>query len=320
MQEQYVEDSSSETSLKSIFAKYKLEGGELNKAIFEKCILSLFPNVTAYKKWFADEKKEGIAYAGLKEKNAVDEETFNDISFILQAVPSPFFACHNDEEVIQLAMLCELVNGNYLIKKITFGRNGEWDLHVGEQQINLEDFSVENHFRNTRTSVQNVCDLVYKMHTCRGKENKYGDTHDTPIYKNFVMEYLGVEKIKTYRSVTCKRIITPTASSLTCRNCQNIIRFNTPVSGMSPKKIKLTDSVQSSTAYATNTSDENNENNIILTNSNDEDMRVILEKVLPDATGEMLDLLVNQNQNLARNPKGRRWDKKTLKSLLVSVV
>ena len=57
---------------------------------------------------------------------------------------------------------------------------------------------------------------------------------------------------------------------------------------------------------------------IILAHSNDEDMRAVLEKFLPEASGEMLDLLVNQKQNMERDPKGRRWDKKTI-SLCLSL-
>ena len=39
-------------------------------------------------------------------------------------------------------------------------------------------------------------------------------------------------------------------------------------------------------------------------------MKEVLAKVLQEAPSEMLDLLVNQKQNLQRNPNGRRWDKK----------
>lgn len=41
-------------------------------------------------------------------------------------------------------------------------------------------------------------------------------------------------------------------------------------------------------------------------------MRKILERIIPEASGEMLNLLVNQKQNLERNPNGRRWDKNTI--------
>ena len=288
LQEQYEENSSSEIRLKSIFIKYRLGGGELSLCIIGKYIRNVFPNVKAYKKWSTEDKIEGMAYKGLKEKDVIDEDNFNDISFILQSVPSPFFICKHDEDEIQLGMFCEFVNGNYLMKRITFSRNGEWMLHVGENQINLEEFSIENHFHNTRTSVQNVCSLVYKLHTCRGKRNQIPDTHEIQ-YKNFVVEYLGVEKVKTYRSKRCKRLVLPTAFSLACRNCQNDIRFNTPVIEMPSKKSKSTKSeksdltdVDQSLTFAANTTEENNENDSIPTKSSNEDMKVILEKVLPE--------------------------------------
>ena len=56
---------------------------------------------------------------------------------------------------------------------------------------------------------------------------------------------------------------------------------------------------------------EKDENEIILTKQNAEEMKEVLAKVLQEAPSEMLDLLVNQKQNLQQNPNGRRWDKKT---------
>ena len=41
-------------------------------------------------------------------------------------------------------------------------------------------------------------------------------------------------------------------------------------------------------------------------------MRKILERIIPEAPGEMLNLLVNHKKNLERNPNGRRWNKNTI--------
>ena len=131
--------------------------------------------------------------------------------------------------------------------------------------------------------------------------------------KNYVVEYIGEYNMEIYRSNTCKRIMSPMATSFTCRHCQTRHKFVTFDSEFSSKRLKPNISESSIVPSMTKTEGKNiNEDNgdIILAHSNDEHMRAVLEKVLPEASVEMLDLLVNQKQNMERDPKGRRWDKK----------
>ena len=317
MQERFEEDTLSENSSKSIYVNFKNEGGEVDSKTFGRYIHSVFQNVKITRK--SDEY-----FYNLKEKavERLSDVTY-DISLIHQWIVSPFFICQSNEEEVHLAIFCELVNGNQLVKKIIFKRNGEWELYTANNQINLEDLSIENHFSCTRTSVQNVCSIVMKLNSCKGKE-KENVTPDTTKNKNFVIEYLGEEKTLIYRSYLCKRILSPISKSSTCRNCQNSIRTlknAVPVNEESKTTLEnVTVSFNRSTSNNMERTHEekDTDDKIILENGNNDDMKAILEKVLPEASDEMLDLLVNQKQNLERNPKGRRWDKKTI-SLCLSL-
>lgn len=96
--------------------------------------------------------------------------------------------------------------------------------------------------------------------------------------KSIITEFLGEEKKNIFRSLHCKRILPFTATATTCRPCQHYVKFN--------------EKEQSSKILNDPVIDSNNENSVILTQNNDADMREILERVLPEASGEMLDLLV----------------------------
>ena len=110
------------------------------------------------------------------------------------------------------------------------------------------------------------------------------------------------------RANNCKRVVPFTAITSTFRNCQYTFG-HTKVKNNALKINNITQNLSGNHATEAEKG-EKGENEIILTKQNAEEMKEVLAKVLPEAPSEMLDLLVNQKQNLLRNPNGRRWDKK----------
>ena len=163
LQERFEKDTLSKNSLKSIYVNFKNEGGGVDIKTFGRYINSVFKIMKITR------KSDEYLY-NLKEKavERLSDVTY-DISLIHQWIVSPFFICQSNEEEVHLATFCELVNGNQLVKKIIFKRNGEWELYTANNKINLEDLSIGNHFSCTRTSVQNVCSIVMKFNSCKGK-------------------------------------------------------------------------------------------------------------------------------------------------------
>ena len=187
------------------------------------------------------------------------------------------------------------------------------------KEINLDELFIDSNFKCTKSSVQNVCNIVSKLRPCIGKAKENYQPDETKN-KNYVVEFLGKNNTKIYRSKNCKKVVGFVALTSTCRNCQNGIRLTNglPQNVLKVHTPKNNQTKEEEEVEEEEEEEEEEENKFVLTKSNHEDMRIILEKVMPEASGEMLDLLVNQKQNLERNPKGRRWDKKTI-SLCLSL-
>ena len=145
--------------------------------------------------------------------------------------------------------------------------------------------------------------LSLKCCPCNGKEkeNWYPEESKLNLYR---VEYLGVAN-------NCNRVIPFTAKTSTCRNCQSTFG-HTKFKNNALKINNITQNLSGNhpTEAVKGENVEKDENEIVLTKQNAEEMKEVLAKVLPEAPSEMLDLLVNQKQNLQRNPNGRRWDKK----------
>lgn len=309
LQEHYAMDEEFGITTETIHTKFRNDGGVVNNNTFGKYVRALFKNVQIL-------RKSGKYHYNLKEREV--EETYGtmvDLELIQQWVPSPFFLCEKSDKEAHFVCFCELINGNHVTKKIIFKYNGEWELHVSSTNINLESLSIENNFCCTRTSVQNVCSIVLILNTCKGKENQTLCPDDTKN-KNYIVEFLGESKTKIYRSNICTRVMTPTSISQTCRPCQNSIRF-------AHNENEVPDSSNSgnlddSRCDFSQENDMEHSESVNAGNTSGDDTKAAIEKVLPEASSEMLDLLVNQKKNLKRKPNGRRWDGNT-KSFCLSL-
>ena len=287
--------------------KYQSQDGKNRPNELGKYIQNVFPNVKAVRKWCSESKRKAVFYEGLTEKNYPESPAVTELQTIMQWVPHPFYVTKSDEHV-QMVMLGEEINGNKLVKTVTFQTNGTWELNVGETNIKLEEYCIGNTFELTRASVHNVCSIVYKIRPCMGiLEPEKHVIKD----KSLVIEYVGERKEKRYKVLSCQRVLTflqKTQSS--CGNCRNYVRFGKENVAPHGDVVSMSNECEPEKP--------SDDNSVVLTNENHEDMRAILESLLPGASGNMLNLLLNQKQNLTRDPKGRRWDKNTL-SLCLSL-
>lgn len=207
-----------------MYLKYKDAGGDLSRQTFSKYIRNVFSHVTASVKRFNIERD--LAF-GLKERDTVNDvngDKSYDLSLISEWAPSSFFVRKNDTEEINLVSFGEIVNGNPVVNKITFKKNGEWQFHIGSKQINLEELLIDPHFNCTKTSVQNACEIILKLKTCSGKERE--NCHpDKTKNQNFIEEFWGENNVIRYRSKICKTVVSLISSTSSCRNCQNANSF-----------------------------------------------------------------------------------------------
>lgn len=146
--------------------------GMLTKIALGKYIQSLFPKAKAYKKWFPEDKRESSVYKCLSERKDHPDLELKDISVLAQWVPLTFFVCNNVQNKVEFAVFCDLINGNQIVKKISIYSNGKWQLHIGENKIDLEGLEIENSFIMSRNSLHTICSIVFKLITCKGMQIK----------------------------------------------------------------------------------------------------------------------------------------------------
>lgn len=135
-------------------------------------------------------------------------------------------------------------------------------------------------------------------------------TSDVLSENNIPGDIINETKNEVYYSDSCKCILSSISSTSSCRKYtfKKTIPFHANL--IKNKKFKHTDSdicSQPQSSY-----DDTCSTGIVLNENSHSDLRDVLEKVIPSASSEMIDMLLHQKQNLARNPKGRRWYKKSV--------
>ena len=118
-----------------------------------------------------------------------------------------------------LDTLCES-NGNCVSKIVTFYTNGQWQLDVSGQSVDLEQHQIANTYRSGRNGVNIVLTAVRKVSLCEG----------ITVTNNIIMtRFHIIDKWKSngktqriLRSKLCNRIIPFNAQSKTCIKCQKM--------------------------------------------------------------------------------------------------
>ncbi|WAR17634.1 hypothetical protein MAR_032228, partial [Mya arenaria] len=259
LQEQY-EEGSGEEILHEIHELYALEGGKMNSKNLGIYIKYLFPSAEVW-------------------------------------VPNPFFVCESTDSHVSFALFGDSVNGNATIKKVKFDVNGKWQLYFGSTEVHLTDLGIEGTFEFQRNVVFNVCHIVKKLPSCKGKPIERCKTNIAS--KHGIIEFVDDMKKHIVRSKSCLKIMGPFAKTDSCRQCQYLYRdIQNSNNELAEQNIASTPNQQS----------------CVLIEEDNKDMNAVLENILPEAPPEMIELLSNQKQNLSRDPSGRRWDKKQLAS------
>lgn len=66
-------------------------------------------------------------------------------------------------------MFCDTINRNHIIKKVVFDNNGKWQLFIGQYEIPLNEYCIEDAYDLCRFSIHSVCSIVFKLRLCKGK-------------------------------------------------------------------------------------------------------------------------------------------------------
>lgn len=290
-----------------MYQRYIDEGGILAKHVFGKNVMNFFPKVESYRRYCSSIKKEQFFYKGIVNATVNTECVYKELTYVKQWVPTPFFVCKENDDAIHFATFCGTINDHNVTKEIVFHNNGTWDLYIGRSKVDVNECSVDNSFIISRRSIQDICCIVYKMHICNGKQKENVENVNV---KYHLLEHLGPERKPIYRSFHCKRVIPFSFHSSTCRSCNSmaLIKRKEESSACPSKKAKHHLPLPNKGV--------DDQDSVVLEENNDKDMKLILKRVLPEASGEMLDMLTDQKKNIARNPTGRRWDKKTIRLCL----
>lgn len=105
----YEADENTCLSLNDISKRYKNEEGDKNNMTLGKYIQYSFPKAKASKVVCTYEKI--IKYTGINERSFHVQETFDDVRYLVQWVPKPYFVCRDETECVQMASLAKWLTG-----------------------------------------------------------------------------------------------------------------------------------------------------------------------------------------------------------------
>jgi hypothetical protein len=184
-------------------------------------------------------------------------------------------------------------NGNSILKEIIFFTSGEWALKISDLQVNLQDINISNTFQCNEKGLQCVITACQKVSLCEGVTVK-----DNIVMSRFhILETLNINGkcFRSLRSKLCNRVILFTAVNKTCIKCQRMTMFTT------------TDVHVSTTS---------NMENIKPPDTNKITCKEQIINLIPGATNEMAELILNQAQNACKDPRGRRWSENMISNCL----
>lgn len=246
-------------------------------------IPKLFPQTTKLRKTNATTTK--TFYKGITLKSIdCDLEPSLSLEDIGTILP-PNFAL---KEITNNCLICYCpcpitVNGNTVMKTLTFFINGKWKLQVGDTYVDTTHLDIRDQFERRKQSVLTICDIVSRLSLCEG----HRVTTSVVVTRFHVIDMWKrtdtVEKQqRRIRSVVCNKVISINSNISLCIKCQRMT-FNT-----SPKHDKENKCPKDSTAESNATKDK-------------------IKSMIPGASDEMMKLLLGQAQNTNRDPRGRRW-------------
>lgn len=287
-------DENGEVEINFIYESFKFESIESGtystntvpgQIAFIEHLKALFPTCrrarrkcgsTAYKTFY-----QGVS---LRQMDNFDIVNFPQIEHRL---PTNFRLLHSNAEEIH----CEcqsgfLSNGHHVYKKIIFRNNGTWELYIGNKKIELQKMHIADCYQLNTVSIDSIFQCVKEINLCAGI------SFNRPLFISRYRIHESWQKendspMQTVRSVLCLKVIPFNAKVPHCKTC---------------KKMTLTTPQDKE-----NVNPSENEDNTVASNKSKLDE---IKKLFPNASEQMLELMVEQSKNVGKHPKGRRWSEK----------
>jgi hypothetical protein len=265
----------------------------IGKRNFVEYLMKLYPNIN--KARYLQNETTVTVYKGivLKEVSTELPHKFSNLGDIKAFLLPKFIVVTDNEKQLTCDVDTNvIINGNSVFKKVTFYKDQKWSLEVSGKKVNLEDVFISSKFEFCKESVESVCQSVLLLRLCEA---------ETVSGSVVVSRYHTVENFKVndkqerkIRSVMCNTVVSVNSLSNVCRKCQKMT-FGQAKSETNKENIKSTESERAIPKDKAKTVTKDDIKNLI-----------------PNATDEMLELLLSQVQNTSRNPQGRRWSQAIL--------
>lgn len=254
-----------------------------NSGVFSKYILSVFPHVKIERLTQGNDRKR--FYVGIELKPLLPLHNLSDklcFENIVQYIPDTYTVMEASEKYIQ----CETntsykANGHAVKKCIIFSSDNTWKLQIADKDIDLKSLLISNTYQFTKEHISVILETVQKVKICEGvtvtKSVTCSRFHTLERWENTLDEQI----VRKLRSVICTKVVNFTSTVSICRTCQKMT-----LGGVSKEKTQ--------------------------TNLDPKTRKVTagdITKLIPNATKDMVTLLLSQANNAGSDPRGRRWPK-----------
>lgn len=187
-------------------------------------------------------------------------------------------------------------DGNEVFKIVTFFSNGEWTLDISGTKVDIESLFLSNQFTASHESILIVLKGVNLLKFCDGVAMR----KDIIISRYHTLNkwnICGLER-RQLHSIVCNKFVPMTSMSGTCIKCRKMTMHTVPCTRNTECNDKENaENIKHSKVNYTN-----------LNNGKESStLKDDIKKLFPNAPQEMIELLLSQAVNVARDPKGRRW-------------
>jgi len=233
-------------------------------------------------------------YYGLTWKK---ESSNSEVQFqhIPNLIPDGYFVISKSPISVQIGHFTgTIVNGSKVMIELELKLNGDIKLIFMRKEIDLEKIGIQKQIQFTTNGIESLFNIISELSYCVGVKTL---EQDLPHFQEQVSS-IGDENSDQirYRSQKCLQILpfkTSNAASPFCYNC---------------KKLK--------TKVDKNNTETSNADEVILGDSDHNDLSEIFNRIFPDCSPKMQTFLASQKMALERHPFGRRWNKEVIRLCL----
>ena len=234
-------------------------------------------------------------YSGVKWRTQEQQQPSLSLEILIKMLPKNALLNGNESSYTAMLPSAHIVNGQELYRQICFQTDGQWSLAVLGQTVDIVHLGFHNYVKPNL--IPALIKVIQLLPFCHGKERPQVVTVSELLSESWVIPGNN-HPINRIRTPKCDRLVGLTAHHIShtseervlpsCRQCQRIT-VHTPLPHY----------------------------NIELTKEDDQDMAVILDKVLPNAAQQCKALLMDQKSaHDAKSSKGHRWSKEVIQMCL----